>query len=96
VQVPFSHHVGELRAHYAGFFDPGFGYGVGGELSGAVGVLEVRPTHSAHTHTHTQHTTHNRLTTEHNRHATQKKQKKRKTETHTERERERESGCGGR
>ena len=24
--VPFSHHVGELRAHYAGFFDPGFGY----------------------------------------------------------------------
>ena len=21
--VPFSHHVGELRAHYAGFFDPG-------------------------------------------------------------------------
>lgn len=23
--VPFSQHVGELRAHYAGFFDPGFG-----------------------------------------------------------------------
>ena len=21
--MPFSHHVGELRAHYAGFFDPG-------------------------------------------------------------------------
>lgn len=41
--VPFSHHVGELRAHYAGFFDPGFGYGRSGELKGAVGVLEVRP-----------------------------------------------------
>ena len=41
--VPFSHHVGELRAHYAGFFDPGFGYGASGELRGAVGVLEVRP-----------------------------------------------------
>jgi dCTP deaminase len=41
--VPFSHHVGELRAHYAGFFDPGFGYGRAGELKGAVGVLEVRP-----------------------------------------------------
>ncbi len=36
--VPFSHHVGELRAHYAGFFDPGFG----GEL-GSTGVLEIRP-----------------------------------------------------
>ena len=23
--VPFSHLVGELRVHYAGFFDPGFG-----------------------------------------------------------------------
>jgi dCTP deaminase len=41
--VPFSHHVGELRAHYAGFFDPGFGYGAAGEISGTVGVLEVRP-----------------------------------------------------
>ena len=41
--MPFSHHVGELRAHYAGFFDPGFGYGREGELKGAVGVLEVRP-----------------------------------------------------
>eukprot|EP00961_Rhodomonas_salina_P228888 3093659-Rhodomonas_salina.1 len=41
--VPFSHHVGELRAHYAGFFDPGFGYGREGELKGTVGVLEVWP-----------------------------------------------------
>eukprot|EP00960_Hanusia_phi_P008079 231568-Hanusia_phi.AAC.2 len=39
--VPFSHHVGELRAHYAGFFDPGFGYGREGEVKGTVGVLEV-------------------------------------------------------
>jgi dCTP deaminase len=39
--VPFSQHVGELRAHYAGFFDPGFGSS--GEHKGVVGVLEVRP-----------------------------------------------------
>lgn len=31
--------VGEFRVHYAGFFDPGFGYGDG---SGARAVLEVR------------------------------------------------------
>ena len=36
--VPFSHLVGELRAHYAGFFDPGFGM-----PHGATGVLEIRP-----------------------------------------------------
>lgn len=41
--VPFSHHIGELRAHYAGFFDPGFGYGKAGEIHGTIGVLEVRP-----------------------------------------------------
>lgn len=41
--MPFSHHVGELRAHYAGFFDPGFGFGTHGDLRGAIGVLEVRP-----------------------------------------------------
>jgi dCTP deaminase len=35
--------VGELRAHYAGFFDPGFGYGRAGEVCGTIGVLEVRP-----------------------------------------------------
>ena len=40
---PFSHHVGELRAHYAGFFDPGFGFGRDGSVKGTVGVLEVRP-----------------------------------------------------
>jgi len=33
---------GELRTHYAGFFDPGFGYGKGGTLQGTRAVLEVR------------------------------------------------------
>lgn len=33
--VPFDAGVGEFRAHYAGFFDPGFGW--------AKAVLEVRP-----------------------------------------------------
>jgi dCTP deaminase len=33
---------GEFRTHYAGFFDPGFGYGAGGELSGTRAVMEVR------------------------------------------------------
>lgn len=34
---------GEFRAHFAGFFDPGFGYGRDGKVSGANAVLEVRP-----------------------------------------------------
>ncbi len=39
--VPFDPLVGEFRVHYAGFFDPGFGYsGAGGQGSRA--VLEVR------------------------------------------------------
>ena len=33
---------GELRAHYAGFFDPGFGYDPSGELHGSRAALEVR------------------------------------------------------
>jgi dCTP deaminase len=33
--------VGEFRAHYAGFFDPGFGYKTGNER-GTRAVLEVR------------------------------------------------------
>lgn len=41
--VPFSQNIGELRVHYAGFFDPGFGYGTNGQIKGTVGVLEVRP-----------------------------------------------------
>ena len=39
--VPFDPLMGEFRVHYAGFFDPGFGYaGSGGQGSRA--VLEVR------------------------------------------------------
>ena len=39
--VAFDPLVGEFRVHYAGFFDPGFGWsGAGGE--GSRGVLEVR------------------------------------------------------
>ncbi len=33
---------GEIRTHYAGFFDPGFGYGEDGRLGGIPPVLEVR------------------------------------------------------
>jgi len=33
---------GELRTHYAGFFDPGFGYGEQGRLAGVQPVMEVR------------------------------------------------------
>ncbi len=32
---------GEFRSHYAGFFDPGFGFGSGGEIAGSQAVLEV-------------------------------------------------------
>ena len=39
--VPFDPTVGEFRIHYAGFFDPGFGYG-SGEINGTRAVLEVR------------------------------------------------------
>lgn len=39
--VPFNPLVGEFRVHYAGFFDPGFGYEPG-KLPSARGVLEVR------------------------------------------------------
>ncbi len=33
---------GELRTHYAGFFDPGFGYDPTGGFSGSTAALEVR------------------------------------------------------
>ena len=33
---------GELRTHYAGFFDPGFGYDLEGRFHGARAALEVR------------------------------------------------------
>jgi dCTP deaminase len=34
--------IGEFTVHYAGFFDPGFGYGIDGEIKGTKAVLEVR------------------------------------------------------
>ena len=34
--------AGELRTHYAGFFDPGFGYSRGGDSLGSRAALEVR------------------------------------------------------
>ncbi len=40
--VPYEAGSGELRTHYAGFFDPGFGYGKKGEVKGTKAVLEVR------------------------------------------------------
>lgn len=33
---------GELRTHYAGFFDPGFGYDVASQFRGSTAALEVR------------------------------------------------------
>ncbi|NJK89117.1 MAG: 2'-deoxycytidine 5'-triphosphate deaminase [Myxococcales bacterium] len=41
--LPYDTSAGEFRAHYAGFFDPGFGYGEAGEVRGTPAVLEVRP-----------------------------------------------------
>ena len=39
---PFDQSIGDFSVHYAGFFDPGFGYGAGGEIKGTKAVLEVR------------------------------------------------------
>lgn len=39
--VPYDPSKGEFRAHYAGFFDPGWGWGEDGTAPGAVAVLEV-------------------------------------------------------
>lgn len=33
--------MGEFRSHYAGFFDPGFGFGGNGETKGSPAVLEI-------------------------------------------------------
>jgi dCTP deaminase len=33
---------GELRTHYAGFFDPGFGYDPASQFRGSTAALEVR------------------------------------------------------
>jgi dCTP deaminase len=38
----FDPSIGEFSVHYAGFFDPGFGYGQAGEVKGTKAVLEVR------------------------------------------------------
>jgi dCTP deaminase len=39
--VAYDTGAGEFRVHYAGFFDPGFGYGLG-DIPGTYAVLEVR------------------------------------------------------
>lgn len=39
--VAYDPSKGEFRSHYAGFFDPGFGFGQNGEINGAVAVLEI-------------------------------------------------------
>ncbi len=39
--IPYDSASGEFRVHYAGFFDPGFGF-VGGRAQGSKAVLEVR------------------------------------------------------
>jgi dCTP deaminase len=38
----FDPSSGELRTHYAGFFDPGFGFGDNGKMAGVQPVMEVR------------------------------------------------------
>lgn len=40
--LPYDLSTQEFRVHYAGFFDPGFGYGLHGEVPGTRAVLEVR------------------------------------------------------
>jgi len=41
--VPMDERSGEFRSHYAGFIDPGWGYGAHGEGKGRPLTLEVRP-----------------------------------------------------
>lgn len=41
VMVAYDPSIGEFRVHYAGFFDPGFGYG-NGDINGTHAVLEIR------------------------------------------------------
>lgn len=41
--APMDERSGEFRSHYAGFFDPGWGYGKTGEGKGRPATLEVRP-----------------------------------------------------
>lgn len=41
--VPMDERSGDFRSHYAGFLDPGWGYGQDGEGEGRPFTLEVRP-----------------------------------------------------
>ena len=41
--VPMDERSGEFRSHYAGFIDPGWGWGIDGEGKGRQLTLEVRP-----------------------------------------------------
>jgi len=41
--VPMDERSGEFRSHYAGFIDPGWGYGKNGEGKGRPLTLELRP-----------------------------------------------------
>lgn len=45
--VPYREAQGEFKSHYAGFFDPGFGYGREGEAESASAVCEIRNISSA-------------------------------------------------
>lgn len=45
--VAYDIAAGEFRSHYAGFFDPGWGYGKNGTVKGAPAVLEVLPHETA-------------------------------------------------
>lgn len=40
--VAYDTRIGEIRVHYAGFFDPGFGFDTKGSNHGTTAVLEVR------------------------------------------------------
>jgi dCTP deaminase len=39
--MPYDVSKGEFRSHYAGFFDPGFGFGADGNVLGTPAVLEI-------------------------------------------------------
>lgn len=41
--VPMTERCGEFRSHYAGFFDPGWGWGENGGGNGDIATLEIRP-----------------------------------------------------
>lgn len=45
--LPYQVEHGEFRSHYAGFFDPGNGYGRNGEIKGFAVTLEVIPIEDA-------------------------------------------------